>query len=80
MLLTLSNNDIIIFSSDSIAFPAIISTLAALALILVIIGVLVAIAVRIKRKKSAILQANPVKSDASALYDIDLDKTDEHNM
>ena len=43
-----------------------------------IISIPVAIAVCIKRKKSAILQANPVKSDASALYDIDLDKSDEH--
>ena len=43
-----------------------------------IITVLVAIAVCIKRKKSAILQANPVESDASVLYDIVLDETDEH--
>ena len=32
----------------------------------------------IKRKKSAILQANPVDSNASALYDTISDKTDKH--
>ena len=69
----------IVFLIDTVIFPAITSTLAALSLMLVIITVLVVIVVCANRKKSVNLQANPIDSNASALYDvIDSDKTDTH--